>query len=558
MKMTSRFLIQAVLYFSFVDLTLYASPALGSDLHGIIESHHMIPMRDGVRLSAWIYVPEGDGPWPVLMEQRYSNVRGGRKRYAQLAKAGYVVAGVNFRGTDKSEGTFVGYHDLAWGEKQDGYDITEWLAKQDWSNGKVGAFGSSQAGFAQNLQAVSQPPSLVCQFMVDTGLSLFHDGYRMGGATRYVQFRAMERFCRDPEDNRRLVEEWTQHPTYDDYWAAEDATLHFNKMNVPCFTVASWLDDPKGDSSIRSFIGRQHQGGNNSRGKQQMVIGPWPHGGAKNNAVGDLTYPKNATYSIDDQMLRWFGHYLQGKETGVSDDPAVQYYVMGATGEPGAPGNVWRHAQDFPPKSLITSYFLQPQGMLNQAKPDISASEPRDFTEYLSDPQKPAEMPSLVSKNMESYERDPGVITFSTSPLKQPVEWTGQVHAELFVSSTAPDTDFIVKVCDVYPDGRSIALINSVLRAQYRDGFDKQVPLEQGKIARLKFDIGWLSQIFNAGHRIRITIASTGAPYYEPNPQTGLPITSAAPDKTQTARNRIFHSPEHPSRILAPVMQVQD
>src|SRR5690606_11981729 len=126
---------------------------------------------------------------------------------------------------------------------------------------------------------------------------------------------------------------------------------------------------------------------------------------------------------------------------------------------------------------------------------------------------------SLVAKDMQSYERDPGVITFTTPALQQPVEWTGQVHTELYVTSSAPDTDFIVKVCGVYPDGRSIALISSVLRAKYRDGFEKQNPLQQGKVAKLRFDIGWLSQIFNTGHRIRVTVSSTGAPYYEPNPQ---------------------------------------
>ncbi len=526
-----------------------AVASAADDLAGVTEQHTMIPMRDGVRLSAWIYTPDGKGPWPVLMEQRYSDVHRGRQRYARLARAGYVVAGINFRGTNRSEGTFVGYRDLAWGEKQDGYDVTQWLAGQKWSNGKVGAFGSSQAGFAQNLQAVTQPPALVCQFMVDTGLSLYHDGYRVGGATRYVQFRAMERFCRNPEDNRRLIEEWTRHPAYDDYWAAEDASRHFDRMNVPCFTVASWYDEPKGDSSIRSFLGRQLHGGKNSRGRQQMVIGPWPHGGGKSNVVGELTYPKNAADTVDAQMLRWFGHHLQGKPTGVTDDPAVRYYVMGAVGEPDAPGNFWREADEFPPPSKRTPLYLHPAGQLSDSPPGSGES----FTEYVSDPTRPAAMPGLVARDMRKYERDPGVLTFTSPPMKNPIEWTGLLQAEFFVSSTAPDTDFIVKVCDVYPDGRSIALLNAIRRARYREGFEKQVPLKPGKVAPLRLDIGWLSQIFNRGHRIRITIASTGAPYYEPNPQTGEPITSGLPEKAQTARNRIHHSREFPSRILAPV-----
>ena len=117
---------------------------------------------------------------------------------ARLAAAGYVVAVENFRGTQLSEGTWVGYRALGWGEQQDGYDTVEWLAKQPWSTGKVGTFGSSQAGFAQNFLAVTQPPHLVCQYMIDTGLSLFHEGYRIGGTTRPERFKTMDAVCRDP------------------------------------------------------------------------------------------------------------------------------------------------------------------------------------------------------------------------------------------------------------------------------------------------------------------------------------------------------------------------
>ena len=520
------------------------------ELPGVEEIHAMVPMRDGVRLSVWLYIPEGQGPWPVLMEQRYSNVRGSRVRYARLARHGYVVAGINFRGTILSEGTFVGYRDLAWGKQRDGYDVTEWLAEQEWSNGKIGAFGGSQAGFAQNLQAVTQPPHLVCQFMVDTGLSLFHDGYRMGGSTRYVQFRVMEKFCRDPGDNRRLVEEWTQHPTYDDYWAAEDAGRHFNKMEVPCFTIASWFDDPKGDSSIRSFIGRQHRGGEGSRGTQKMIIGPWPHGGRKHNVVGDLTYPKNAGISVEEQMLRWFGYYLQGQDTGTTQEPAVKYYVMGAAGEQDAPGNVWREAVDFPPAAAATSLYLQPAGALGTDLPSPDGAS----TRYTSDPTRPAQMPALVSRDMRQYENDPGVITFTTAPFEKPIEWTGQVRVELFVTSTAEDTDFIVKICDVYPDGRSIALINSMRRARYRGGFETERLLKPGQLTRIEFDIGWLSQVFSRGHRVRVTVASSGSPYYEPNPQTGLRVTSQPPTETRIAENHVFHNRESASRIVVPLV----
>ena len=148
------------------------------DLRPVREVHRMIPMRDGVKLSSYMYFPEGNGPWPVLFEQRYADIRGEqtRRAAARLASAGYVVAMVNYRGTYRSEGTWVGYRALGWGDLKDGYDMCEWFGTQPWSTGKVGTFGSSQAGYAQNFLAVTQPPHLTAQYMVDTGLSLFHEG----------------------------------------------------------------------------------------------------------------------------------------------------------------------------------------------------------------------------------------------------------------------------------------------------------------------------------------------------------------------------------------------
>src|SRR4029078_3000665 len=153
------------------------------------------------------------------------------------------------------------------------YDTIEWLATQPWSTGKVGTFGSSQGGFAQNFLAVTEPPHLVCQYMIDTGLSLFHEGYRIGGVDKPERFKTMAEVCRNPDDNRRQMEEWYQHPTYDDYWAQEDCTKHFAEMNVPCFTIGSWYDYMC-VGSVQSFIGRQHHGGELSRGAQQLKIGP--------------------------------------------------------------------------------------------------------------------------------------------------------------------------------------------------------------------------------------------------------------------------------------------
>lgn len=524
------------------------------NLGTVREQHVMIPMRDGQRLSAYLYFPAGEGPWPVIFEQRYASLRdkSTRESAGRLAAEGFVVALVNFRGTHLSEGTWVGYRALQWGNLQDGYDTCEWLAGQTWSTGKIGTFGSSQGGYAQNYLAVTRPPHLVCQYMTDTGLSLFHEGYRIGGTTRPQRFQGLEANCRNPQDNRNLLGEWFEHPHYDEYWQAEDCTGHFEKMDVPCFTIGSWYDFMN-QGSIASFQGRQHQGGPGSRGRQQLVIGPWLHGRLnKGHQVGELVYPTDAAWPVEKHMARWFKHYLAGEENGVEQEPAVRYYVMGAVGEPQAPGNVWRTAENFPPPAKMVPYYLQAEGQLTLNEP----GEPDGSTSFLSDPRQPMQIPGQAfpgAQDARPFEQQAEVRTFTTAPLTAPVEWTGRVQAEIYLSSTAFDTDLIVRISDVYPDGRSILIMDYPWRVRYREGFHHEVLLQPGQVAKVAFPVGWISQIFNAGHRIRVTIASTGAPLYEPNPQTGKPLTVEFPDDAVKATNTIHHNSRHASRILAPL-----
>jgi putative CocE/NonD family hydrolase len=517
----------------------------------------MVPMSDGTKLSIYLYVPEGKGPWPVLYEQRYSDVTvpSSRKNYAALAMKGYVVAAQNFRGAQLSEGVYTGYRALGWGEQRDSYDTVMWLARQPWSNGKIGTFGGSQAGYAQNFLAVTQPPNLVAQYMTDTGQSLFHLGYRRGGTTRRMAFDE----ARDPRDAVNLNLTMFQHPVYDEYWQLEDTTRHFDKMDVPCFTLGSWYDFMN-VGSIESFIGRQHHGGVRSRGKQHLLIGPWLHGSSYRHSgpVGEIVYPANSVFPVWDHMTRWFDHYLKGINNGVEREPVARYYVMGAVGEgeEDAPGNQWREAPDWPVAARETAYYLEgassgPAGRLSSETPKGPPT-----TTYKSDPANPAPLPGRAfpgARDARQHEKHPDVRTFTTDPLTAPVEWTGKVRAELFVSSTAPDADFIVRVNDVYPDGRSILIIDGVRRARFRESWQREVFMKPGEVYKIAFDVGYLSQIFNRGHRIRISIASTGAPFYDPNSQTGEALTYEPPTKVKIATQTLHHSVTQASRILAPV-----
>ncbi|MEZ6044540.1 MAG: CocE/NonD family hydrolase [Planctomycetaceae bacterium] len=149
------------------------------------------------------------------------------------------------------------------------------------------------------------------------------------------------------------------------------------------------------------------------------------------------------------------------------------------------------------------------------------------------------------------------VLTFTTDVLSEPVEWTGKVETELYISSDAPDTDFIVRVSDVYPDGRSILIVDMIRRARFRDGFETEKMMEPGEVYKVKFYVGWLSQIFNKGHRIRVTVASTGAPFFEPNPNTGEPLTIESPENRKVATNVIYHNQQYSSKVIAPVVKLK-
>ena len=523
------------------------------DLGGVHEEHVLIPMRDGKRLSGYLYLPAENGKWPALFEQRYANVTGNstRRNCAQLAQHGFAVALVNFRGSQQSEGQYVGYRALGWGELQDGYDVCEWLAAQPWCTGKVGSFGSSQGGFAQNFLAVSRPPHLFCQYMVDTGLSLFHEGYRIGGVTRPGRFAEFGANCRNPEDNAALLRQWEEHPDYDDYWRSEDCSLHFSKMNVPCFTIGSWYDFMV-QGSVQSYIGRQHHGDSRSKGAQQLLLGPWLHGRLnKTNKVGELVYPENAHWPELEHMVRWFDHWLKGADNGVQNEPPVRYYVMGATGEEGAPGNVWRTAKDWPPTSKASCFYLSTGGLLQTSAPGT----PSDSTVLPSDPLHPVEIAGRSfpgAKDARSVEEQKDVRTWTSLPLEAPLEVTGEVKAEVWIQTQVKDTDLILRVSDVYPDGRSMLLMDYPVRARYRDGFDHQKLLVPNEPALLSWHLGWTSIIINKGHRLRVTLTCTGAPLYEPNPQTGDKQSSGWLQSAQSAAHKILHNQTHPSRILLP------
>lgn len=307
-------------------------------------------------------------------------------------------------------------------------------------------------------------------------------------------------------------------------------------------------------------MGLQARGGGLAAGNQKLMMGPWGHG-----QLDEVKYPPNASMDLMSSMrtqsepVRWFDYWLKGINNGIMDEPPVKYYVMGDVTDPKAPGNEWRTAAAWPPPSKLTSYFLQPNGRLSET----IVAETRSSDSYQYDPKHPVPTVGgalLFGKKGPLDQRAIGerkdVLKFQTAPLDAPVEVTGKVIVELWAESDCPDTDWTAKLVDVYPDGTERLVLDSALRARFREGFDHEAFLKKGEVYKFKIDLWSTSLIFNKGHRIAVHISSSNDPRFDPNPNTGKPMR--ADNETRVATNTIHHSNGYASRILLPVVKNYD
>jgi putative CocE/NonD family hydrolase len=237
------------------------------------------------------------------------------------------------------------------------------------------------------------------------------------------------------------------------------------------------------------------------------------------------------------------------------NEPAVKYYVMGDVSDPKAPGNEWRTAKMWPVPSQVTSFYLLPGGGLGEKVPSVQESA----DSYLYDPKNPVPTIGGANLNIKKGPMDQraigdrkDVLKFSTPVLDSPVEVTGRIEAEIWAESDAPDTDFMVKLVDVYPDGTERLVLDSAFRARFREGFHREVFMKKGEVYKFKLDLWSTSLIFNKGHRIALHVTSSNDPRFDPNPNTGSPLRADL--ETRVATNAIHHDRKHPSRILLPVV----
>ncbi len=503
----------------------------------------MVPMRDGVNLATDVYLPDGDGPWPCVLSRTPYNKLGNMGTAKRFVKAGFAFVSQDCRGRFKSEGQYNPFQT----DHHDGYDTVEWIAEQDWCTGKVGMAGGSAVGITTNLAATQTPPHLVCGYVVVAPASARRHTVYNGGVYRKEMNDGWLASMKATE----AIAETMQNPPASSFWDWREIPDFHDRICIPICNVGGWFDI-FGQGTIDNFVGLQTCGAGLAAGNQKLIMGPSGHG----PLGGRLKFPDAGSggFGVDHQ-LRWFSRWLKDEQNGIDQEPPVRYYLMGDTDDPDAPGNEWREATSWPPPSKPTSYLLHSGNRLATTTPESAGS-----VTYSYDPANP--VPTVGGANLIAGGKGPmdqrkieerqDYFRFQTDVLEEPLEVVGRVSVDLYVSSDAPDTDFVAKLVDVYPDGYEALLCDGIIRARYRDGFDREVMMEPGEIVQVRIDLWSTAVVFNKGHRIALHLSSSNDPRYDPNPNTGHPQRSD--DETRVAKNTIYFGPQHPSRILLPVV----
>lgn len=542
-------------------------------------------MRDGVELASDIWLPTADGRHPLILARtpylRTQPSPGAWDVTPELAKyfvaRGYAVAIQDVRGRGDSGGAF-GYH---FQEAADGYDTIEWMARQPWSNGRVGMMGMSYLGLVQWEAAKLKPPHLVCLASTAAIGDVFNEDPYVGGAFAYFGQLKWRYMCSgvlmqnslDKTDWAAILEhrplltadevlgrplpqyrEALEHPTLDDYWKRvllnED---DYSKIDIPALHVTGWFDSTQG-GSMRHWRGMATH--SPAATEQFLIVGPWDHiqtfaGGA--TAMGEMEFSDDSILDMRQIHVEFFDRYLM-QTSDIFDHPRARLYVTGR--------NAWQEHPSYPlPKAVTKKLYLSSQGHANTLNGDgvlrdaSAASEPHDV--FLFDPKNPVPGEVLIDGTMaHAYDRRPlerreDVLVYTTAPLASGIEVIGPVAVELFAASDARDTDFTAAVLDVYPDGRAVALgtrVPGIIRARYRNGFERSELLTPGTVEGYRIHLGHLAHLFKPGHRVRVEISSSAAPRFNPNQNTGNPI--ATDTEWRVAHQTIFHDAAHPSALL--------
>jgi uncharacterized protein len=560
---------------SFFAILPAVAVSLGAQPYKVILNNGVrVPMRDGVSLAADVYRPDAPGKFPVLLQRTPYNRAGAAGQANQMAGEGWVVIIQDTRGRFDSGGEFYPFKY----EGPDGYDTVEWAAALPYADGQVGTFGGSYVGATQMLASMTTPPHLKAIFPYVTA-SEYYDGwtYQSGALMQWFASSWSSGLTVDtvrrksvqkprewvnalPVDSYRMVEpppasavapyftDWVKHEREDDYWRAWKVSDHYGDMNIKALHAGGWHDIfLKG--SIGNYVGMRKQ--SHAASEQRLLVGPWAHAETSpEGKIGDVTFGKAAVLDMTATTLRWFEYALKGVRNEYATGDPVRIFVMGE--------NAWRGEKEFPlARTKYVNYFLS-RGSLAGRAPASQGPE-----EYEYDPANP--VPTIGGRlccgnnqlppgpqDQRPNEGRPDVLIYSTPPLEKDVEVTGFIRLKLYAATSAADTDFTALLADVDPSGYARFLTDGIVRARYRKSTAAAEPVEPGKVNEYDIDLWATSNLFKAGHRIRLYVSSSNFPRFNRNLNTGE--DTAGSTREVKARQTIYHDAQRPSALVLPVI----
>jgi hypothetical protein len=500
----------------------------------------MVAMRDGVKLATDVYRPEGEGKFPTILVRTPYDKKALALAAPEAVRRGFVLIVQDTRGRYASEGEnypFLG--DGWWDGHADGLETMQWVRRQPWCSGKVGTWGMSALGIAQH-GLTGAGAKADCQYIAVAATDQYRHAAFWGGCWRKALtefWTASSKYAPD------AAARWKSKPLEDPDWRNRSMEGRYAQADGPAVHVGGWYDI-FGQGTIDSFLGYQNRGARGARGRQTLVMGPWTHSIFSARA-GELTYP-DASKPPFGAMLDWefFECHLKGAKNRWSQPPAVVYYVMGAVGEARAPGNTWRTAPTWPPPGTRSrDLFLTGARSLSVQKPGAGEEVPLTYDPADPCPTKGGPQLTIPGGPMDqrTIEARPDVVIFTGDVLDRPLELAGRVKALIWLTTDATDGDLVVRLCDVYPDGRSMNICEGYRRLKLWKSFSRETPLKPGQPIPVEVDLWSTSIILNKGHRLRVQIAHSSFPAIEKSPHA--------------ARSRILTAGRYTSKVTLPVME---
>ena len=542
----------------------------------IVVERAMVPMRDGVALRTHIYRPVAEGRYPVLLLRGPYDMNATLDKaptlLRELARRGYVGVAQDVRGRFGSEGEFIALVN----EHDDTFDAVEWCAAQYWSNGRVGMTGISYLGLTSYCAAVTKPRGLVAVMpsCIKYGNEHLSNVPGLGWACAWFQWAGQP--TPTLQNFRRLdwlhlplnqigVEAGLDHPNatmqleergFPGSLSAEEITRRVQSIEVPSQITCGWYDEFITENLLN--YERQAQSG----GDVRLVVGPWHHNleDQTEPRLGKVPVPEIPVNRYYGEMERFFGHYLKAGATTPLEAPGrVLLHVMGS--------NQWRYEQEWPlSRAVITPLYLSSGGQANTDQGDglLTWEPPAEQTadHYSYNPLNPIRSVEGITVwnlftdgqlgDRAAIESRQDVLVYSTPVLDRDIEVTGTIQAVLHAASSAPDTDFVINLIDVYPDGHTQYLCNGIIRATYREGLEERKLIEPGRVYEYRFALRPTSNCFLKGHRIRIEVTSSDMDRYARNQNVAdAPGTTA---NVAIAEQTIHHGGAMLSRLELPVI----